>query len=119
MKRIILISLSLIFLSSIVFGASIPLKATWTPNTETDMAGYNLYRTDGARVKINTGLISHPPSLPYTFSITVPDNSEGTAAFVLTAVDITGNESPDSGTANYPFDFKAPAAPGGFGVSKP
>lgn len=118
MKRIILISLSLILLSSMVFGASIPLKATWTANTETDMGGYNLYRTDGARVKLNSTLITHPPVLPYLFTITVPDNSQGTATFVLTAVDTAGNESPDSGTANYPFDLKAPAAPTGFGVSK-
>jgi hypothetical protein len=119
MKRIILISLSLIFLSSIVFGASIPLKATWTPNAETDMAGYNLYRIDGAKAKINSTLIAHPPVLPYQFSITVPDGSEGTAMFILTAVDSAGNESGDSNNAPFPFDYKAPAAPVGFGVSKP
>lgn len=118
MKRIILLALGLVFLSSLVFGASLNLKATWTPNTESDMAGYNLYRTDGSRVKINSVLISHPPALPYLFTLTIPDGTQGTAAFVLTAVDTATNESVDSVTANYPFDLKPPVAPAGLGISK-
>ncbi|MEO0166593.1 MAG: hypothetical protein ABIL39_10710 [candidate division WOR-3 bacterium] len=115
MKRILLMAIAFIMLSSLVFGATINLRATWTANTEPDMKEYRLYRIDQGRQLIGT--IPHPQT-QYDFSITVPDNSEGTLAFVLTAVDQAGNESADSNTATYPFDFKAPVAPAGLGVSK-
>jgi endoglucanase len=98
-------------------GATLSLKATWTPNTEPDMAGYNLYRTDGTRLKLNPALIPHPPVLPYSFSLTVPDNSSGTMTFVLTAVDTSGNESPDSNTASKTYDLAPPAAPKAFSIT--
>ena len=116
MKRIILIALAILLTSTLVFGASLNLKATWDLNTEPDMASYKLYRTDGTRILIGT--IPHPPTLPYLFTITIPDNSEGTATFVLTAVDTSGNESGDSNVAIFPFDQKAPRAPAGFSVGK-
>ena len=108
--RLLILSLALFLVftpifSHSVFGATLNLKATWTPNTETDMAGYNLYRTDGTRAKINSTLIPHPPTLPYPFSITVTDGSRGTATFVLRAVDTAGNESADSNLATYDYDL--------------
>jgi hypothetical protein len=115
MKKIILLTLAMVFMASLVFGASIPLKASWTPNSEPDMASYKLYRTDGTRTLLGT--IAHP-TVTYSFSVTVADNSQGTLTFVLTAVDTAGNESLDSGVATYPFDLKAPVAPGGLGVVK-
>jgi len=118
MKRIILLAIGIVLMASVSWGASLNLKAAWTPNTETDMAGYNLYRTDGTRLKINTILIVHPPTLPYLFVITVPDNSQGTATFVLTAVDTTGNESDDSNTVPFVYDVLKPVKPVGFGVTK-
>jgi hypothetical protein len=39
MKRIVLIVLAIVLMSSLVFSADLNLKATWTPNTETDMTG--------------------------------------------------------------------------------
>jgi hypothetical protein len=111
MKRISLGLLIVMISFGPAFGATLNLKATWTANTETDMAGYNLYRTDGTRLKLNTSLIPHPPVLPYSFSFTVPDNSSGTMTFVLTAVDTSGNESPDSNTASKTYDLAPPAAP--------
>jgi hypothetical protein len=75
MKKIGLGLVIVMFFCGSAFGASLSLRANWTPNTETDMAGYNLYRTDGTRLKLNPALIPHPPVLPYNFNITVPDNS--------------------------------------------
>lgn len=118
MKRIILLAIGIVLMASVSWGANLNLKASWTPNTEVDMAGYNLYRTDGTRIKINTPLITHPPTLPYLFTITVPDNSQGTATFVLTAVDISGNESEDSNTVPFVYDVLKPVKPVGFGVTK-
>jgi hypothetical protein len=109
MKRIILITLAIMLLSTLVFGANVPLKATWTPNTETDMKEYRLYRLDPTRILIGT--IPHPPVLPYNFTTTAPDGSEVLMTFVLTAVDQAGNESGDSNVATFPFDQMAPGVP--------
>lgn len=87
MKRIFLIVAILLF-ASFVQAATLNLKATWTANTEPDMKEYRLYRTDGIRALIGT--IPHPTVL-YNFVLTVPDASQGTATFVLTAVDTTLN----------------------------
>jgi len=113
--RTVIFILAILALASLAFSADLSLKATWTPNTESDMASYKLYRTDVTRSLIGT--IPHPPALPYAFVVTIPANTEGTLQFVLTALDTKGNESADSNTVAYPFDLKPPAAPGGFGVS--
>ena len=115
MKRIILIVLAMVFMSSLVFGASINLKATWTPNTETDMKEYRLYRLDPTRVLVGT--IPHPTAT-FDFTTIGPDGGEVLMTFVLTATDQAGNESGDSNVAIFPFDQKAPAAPIGINVGK-
>ena len=122
MKRTLLVLALFFILGESAFGATLTLKATWTPNTEPDMAGYNLYRTDGVRTKINTGLIpflaSGAPTTQYNFTVTVTDKTAGTMKFVLTAVDTGNNESLDSNTASFNYDLVPPAAPGNFSVTK-
>lgn len=111
----------LLCLPGLVYGANLNLNATWIPNTESNMWGYNLYRTDGARSKLNTTLIPHPPTLPYPFSVTVPDGSSGTLTFVLTAVNTSNNESLDSDVASYSYDLteEIKTGPGGRGDTGP
>jgi len=65
------------------------IDLTWTPNTDEDLAGYNVYRrTDESQpLKINTDLVKTPafqdagvqPGMRYTYSVS--------------AVDLRGNES--------------------------
>jgi hypothetical protein len=74
MKRIALSLMIVIVFCGSAFGATLNLKATWTANTEGDMASYKLYRTDGTRTLMGT--IPHPTTT-YNFSVTVPDNSSG------------------------------------------
>jgi fibronectin type 3 domain-containing protein len=61
---------------------------SWTPNTESDVAGYNVYRlTSGKPEKINSSIV---PQSAFT------DTEPGTDRFVsyqVTAVDRSGNES--------------------------
>ena len=119
MKRIILIIISILLMSTtLVFGATLNLRATWTANVETDMASYKLYRTDAGRVLIGT--IPHPTVL-YLFPITVPDGSQGVLTFVLTAVDTNNNESLDSNPASYTYnvDTIPPLRPGGLAITRP
>jgi len=102
-------------------GATLSIKAVWTPNTEPDMAGYNLYRTDGTRTKINATLIpfltGSTPTAQYSFTVTVSGGT-GAMTFVLTAVDTANNESLDSNTASYSYDLAPPAAPGMLSIIK-
>lgn len=115
MRAIFISVLAVLFWASVCFGASIPLKATWTPNTDTVTIGYKLYRTDGARQLIGT-IVGKTPVQPYLFTITVPDGSVGTAVFVMTAYSST-RESTDSVQATYPFDLSpTPAVPVGLGI---
>jgi len=65
---------------------------SWAPNMESDLAGYNLFRSHGKGepVKLNSQLIAVPsyrdervtPGTTYTYSVS--------------AVDLRGNESPRS-----------------------
>jgi hypothetical protein len=110
MKWIAIVLIMFMLFCGHAFGATLNLKATWTANTESDMANYKLYRTDGTRTLLGT--IPHPTT-SYNFSVTVPDNSAGTLTFVLTAVDTNNNESLDSIPASYTYnlDTISPAAP--------
>lgn len=127
MKTIIniFIIISMVILSAPVWADTIPLKATWTaPTTNadgtplTDLDHYNLYRTDGSRVKINSSNIATTfgtSGNPYLFSTTAT-GAEGTVitlTFVVTAVDINGNESVDSNVASYQYTMPKtiPAGP--------
>ena len=120
MKKIAFVSLAaaLVLLSTASLGATINLKATWTnPSTNTDgsqltdLAGFNLYRTDGTRTKINTSLIpatSGTSSSPYLF-VEAPTAS-CTMTFVVTAINSAGTESSDSNTASYVYTPTPPPA---------
>lgn len=77
-------------------GAKSSIDLTWTPNTDPDLAGYNVYRrTEGAQpVKINRGLVKTPafgdeavqPGMQYFYSVS--------------AVDLRNNESARSQEAS-------------------
>ncbi|HEU4413266.1 MAG TPA: hypothetical protein VFT65_00680, partial [Candidatus Angelobacter sp.] len=65
------------------------IDLTWTPNTEPDLAGYNVYRhtSDGSPAKINSDLIKTP-------RFADPDIKVGMKYFYsVSAVDLRGNES--------------------------
>ena len=102
MKEIILIVLAMVFLMvSVSFAEVLPLKANWTPNTDTITIGYKLYRTDGTRTLVGT--IPGKPTSTHNFNITVPDGSIAVLKFVMTAYSET-KESVDSATATYNHD---------------
>lgn len=72
------------------------IDLTWTPNTEEDLAGYNVYRhiSGASPVKVNTQLLKtpafHDPSVE-------PDK---TYYYAVSAVDLRGNESAKSQEAS-------------------
>ena len=68
------------------------IDLTWTPNTENDLAGYNVFRhqADSQPLKINSELVKTPA---FRDSNVQPG---GTYLYSLSAVDLRGNESPRS-----------------------
>jgi fibronectin type 3 domain-containing protein len=68
---------------------------TWAPNTEPDLAGYNVYRreSNGAPNKVNDQPVKTPT---YRDSAVVTPK---TYSFAVSAVDARGNESPRSDEA--------------------
>ncbi len=73
-------------------GAQSFIDLIWTPNTEPDLAGYNLYRRTptGAPEKLNGDLLKLPA---YRDPQIVPGAQY---FYTVTAVDVRGNESPKS-----------------------
>jgi len=102
MKRIAISLIIIMVFCGSAFGANLNLTATWTLNTEPDIKEYRLYRTDGTRTLL--GISPHPNKFS-PFTVTVPDGSSGTLFFVATAVDTSGNESPDSYQVSYNYNL--------------
>jgi hypothetical protein len=79
-------------------GQKLFIDLIWAPDTESDLAGYNVYRRepDGQAVKLNSDLVKAPtvrdtavlPGHQYSYSVS--------------AVDVRGNESPHSEEASEP-----------------
>ncbi|MGZ4314754.1 MAG: fibronectin type III domain-containing protein [Gaiellaceae bacterium] len=72
---------------------SVSVGLVWTANTESDLAGYNVYRS------VNGGLWSKLNSTPLT-TVTFTDTTAplGTIDYHVTAIDRAGGESPASTT---------------------
>ena len=72
-------------------GADVTL--TWTANTETDLDGYNVYRTfSGTRTKVNAAIVK-------TTQYQDTGLADGTYTYEVTAVDTHANESKPSNSA--------------------
>jgi len=69
---------------------------TWAPNTEADLAGYNVYRHQAGQqaVKINSELATAPAYRDRGVT------SGHTYSYSVTALDLRGNESPHSAEAS-------------------
>jgi fibronectin type 3 domain-containing protein len=98
-------------------GASVGISLDWANNTESDLAGYNIYRSDsfgGTYVKLNSTLLGSSDFF---------DSSAPTGAasyYRVTAVDTVGNESAAStiNATRQSSDQTAPAVPSGRTTAK-
>lgn len=72
------------------------IDLVWTPNTEADLAGYNIYRHEeaGPLVKLNSDLIKSPD---FRDTAIVPGHEY---FYSVSAIDVRGNESLRSEEAN-------------------
>jgi len=118
MKKAIF-TLIVLFVMGAAFSAqaAVQVTATWSPNTESDLAGYNIYRstTSGSGyVKINSSVIIKTTAPQYVDNFT--GSVEGNYYYVVTAVDTSGNESAYSNEGSTHIDTSAPAPPNGITV---
>lgn len=84
------------------------VKLTWNANSEPDLSGYNVYRSDSSYLydTIPYDSISTPDT---TFTDTLP--MDGMNYYVITAYDNAGNESGFSNQAQVFSDVFPPSAP--------
>jgi fibronectin type 3 domain-containing protein len=68
------------------------IDLTWAPNTENDLAGYNVYRHEAgtAPLRINGALVKTPAFRDAKVA------AKHSYMYAVTAVDLRGNESPQS-----------------------
>lgn len=112
MKRIILVALGLILLGTFAFGmpGTANWKLVWDANTESDLAGYKVYwsLTSGDYSDSNFRDVGN---VTEQFLSGLPLTEGNTYYFVLTAYDISDNESDFSKEVSHFFDQAAPDAP--------
>lgn len=85
---------------------------TWTANTEADLAGYKVYRSvDGGPLAflVTVGKVT-------TYVDDPLPNIDGDIGYALTALDLSGNESPKSITVIKSINAVPPQAPVGLNV---
>ena len=110
MKRILMVIVLLFFWVSAVGAAEVTF--TWDANTESDLAGYNLYQSNVSGEYIFGGgnAIATIPAGTETY---IENVSEGGWYWVVTAFDVNGNESGPSNECSKYIDETAPLPPGG------
>jgi hypothetical protein len=76
-------------------GLQTTIDLTWAPNTDADLAGYNVYRwfANGTAQKVNAELVKTPT---YRDPVSAP----GEYTYSVSAVDLRGNESAKSAEAS-------------------
>jgi len=126
MKKLLVLMVTVIFLLTASIAVAADVTFRWDANTETDLAKYKLYQTDtpGQYTKaqvIGEGNlvaimlladIADPANPEYTLT----DVADGQHYWVLTAADLTNNESGFSNEVTDTIDTTPPAPPGGLSI---
>ena len=116
MKKFLLFLLFILTVTPLVFSQSTPL--TWDANPESDLEGYNMYRSDSANptpTKINPSLIACVANdatcvfytddtgifgIPYTYQATAVNSTGNESGFSNTFVVMTPNPGAPSAPGN-------------------
>lgn len=106
-----LVFMLIVFCPVLALGA-VNIEFGWDANTEADLAGYRLYQSESSGEYVKGNFIAEIPAP--TISYVLEDIAEGTHCWVLTAYDVSGNESGWSNEVTLTVDLTAPAPPQGF-----
>lgn len=114
MKKLIIMTIVFLLLAGTAIAANVSFR--WDANTETDLAGYRLYQTETSGVYIY-GDGNQVATIPAgTEEVTLADVTDGQHYWVLTAYDMSGNESGRSNEVSTIIDSVPPAPPGGLSI---
>ncbi|MEA3241125.1 MAG: hypothetical protein U9P37_06095 [Pseudomonadota bacterium] len=94
--------------------AATHIITSWNANSESDLTGYNIYRSttpDSGYSKLNSSIIPKAESPSYVD--TIKGKVQATYYYVVTAVDGSGNESVFSSEGDVHLDNMPPASPRG------
>jgi hypothetical protein len=126
MKKIIMIAIVSFLLMAGSAAAVNSITFKWQKNTETDLAGYKMYRAatpDGQVVGLDTPVAIIPPNneiydhnlIPDLASdkeaLTIDGVEDGTWYWILTAYDFSDNETGKSNEVSATLDSVPPAIP--------
>ena len=120
MKKLIAILAMAIMLMASTAWAVTNVSFQWDANTEPDLAGYKIYRSqtsgvyDLANPVMTIPCTVNDTSCTQTTEMEVPD---GIWYWVATAYDSEGNESGFSNELTRTFDTQAPNSPGSFTIT--
>lgn len=120
MKQLLLAIALMVSMSGMLYAASATL--TWTPNTETDLAGYKVYRGNGVcaigplQPLVVGGVAVSVVSPASTYTDTTVPIFDGSLCYEITAFDTTGNESLRSNRVTKTVNLVPPIPPTGLGV---
>jgi len=118
-KLLIAISFLLIYSTPVL---AMDAVLTWTSNTETDLAGYNIYRGIGTCPTSLLQPLLTPKGIPVTLDkvTTFSDLNipvmDGNLCYEVTAIDTAGNESLHSNRVVKVINQIPPIAPTGLDV---
>ena len=125
MKKLIITAIVFLLLAGTAIASSISFR--WDANTESDLAKYKLYQTETAGGPYTKAQVVGEGNLVAIVMVDLPNNihpteytlenvADGRHYWVLTAADLSNNESGFSNEVTTVIDSTPPAPPSGLSI---